>query len=266
MIDKQLLKLSAAAYGINLNDRALERFDTYAEQLVAWNEKINLTAITEPDDIVMKHFVDSLVVLGKVALPKEASVLDVGTGAGFPGLVWKIARPDLNVTLMDSTAKKLDVIRNICEQLDFETDDLAPADEYGIPLYGQDKGPVHIIHARAEEAGQNKEFRERFDIVTSRAVAQLQILSELCLPFVKVKGQFLAMKGPEGHKEMTEALGAIRTLGGRVQEVLEYELVSAYEDADDTSALRSIVQVKKKKKTPYAFPRRGDRIKKVPLV
>ena len=167
---------------------------------------------------------------------------------------------------MDSTGKKLDVVRTICEQLGFETDDLAPADEYGIPLYGQDKGPVHIIHARAEEAGQNKEFRERFDIVTSRAVAQLQILSELCLPFVKIKGQFLAMKGPEGHKEMTEALGAIRTLGGRVQEVLEYELVSAYEDAGDASALRSIVQVKKKKKTPYAFPRRGDRIKKVPLV
>ncbi len=129
-----------------------------------------------------------------------------------------------------------------------------------------DKGPVHIIHARAEEAGQNKEFRERFDFVTSRAVANLQVLSELCIPFVKVKGSFVAMKGPEGQKEMTESLGAIRTLGGRVQEVLEYELTSAFEDSGDETALRSIVLVKKKKKTPYAFPRRGDRIKKVPLV
>ena len=217
MINQTLLKTTAAAYGVNLNDRALERFDIYAEQLVSWNEKINLTAITEPDEIVMKHFVDSLVVLGKVDLPKEASVLDVGTGAGFPGLVWKIVRPDLNVTLLDSTGKKLDVVRNICEELGFETDDAAPADEYGIPLYGQDKGPVHIVHARAEEAGQNKEYRERFDFVTSRAVANLQVLSELCIPFVKQKGTFIAMKGPEGHKEMTEAIGAIRTLGGRVQ-------------------------------------------------
>ena len=266
MIDRNLLKTTAAAYVVNLNDRALERFDLYAEQLVAWNEKINLTAITEPNEIVMKHFVDSIAVLGKVPIPKEASVLDVGTGAGFPGLAWKIARPDLNVTLLDSTGKKLDVIRNICEVLDFETDDLAPADEYGIPMYGQDKAPVHIIHARAEEAGQDKAFREQFDIVTSRAVAQLQVLSELCIPFAKVKGTFLAMKGPEGHAEMTESLGAIRTLGGRVQEVLVYELASAYEDAADETALRSIVYVKKKKKTPYAFPRRGDRIKKVPLV
>ena len=122
------------------------------------------------------------------------------------------------------------------------------------------------VHARAEEAGQDKAFREQFDIVTSRAVAQLQVLSELCIPFAKVKGTFLAMKGPEGHAEMTESLGAIRTLGGRVQEVLVYELTSAYEDAVDETALRSIVFVKKKKKTPYAFPRRGDRIKKVPLV
>ena len=113
MINKTLLKASAAAYGVNLNDTALDRFDKYAEELVAWNEKINLTAITEPDEIVMKHFVDSLVVLSKVDLPKGASLLDIGTGAGFPGLALKIARPDLNVTLLDSTEKKLKVAQEL---------------------------------------------------------------------------------------------------------------------------------------------------------
>ncbi len=129
-----------------------------------------------------------------------------------------------------------------------------------------DKEAVHIIHARAEEAGQQKEFRERFDYVTSRAVANLQVLSEFCIPFVKVKGHFIAMKGPEGHAEQTAALGAIRTLGGRPQELMEYDLVSAFDEEADESARRSIVLIKKKKKTPQAFPRRGDRIKKVPLV
>lgn len=266
MINKTLLKASAAAYGVNLNDTALDRFDQYAELLVSWNEKINLTAITEPDEIVMKHFVDSLVVLSKVDLPKGASLLDIGTGAGFPGLALKIARPDLNVTLLDSTEKKLKVVKDIAEKLGFTTDEQCPADEFGIPYYDMDKEAVHIIHARAEEAGQQKEFRERFDYVTSRAVANLQVLSELCIPFVKVKGHFIAMKGPEGHAEQTAALGAIRTLGGRPQELMEYDLVSAFDEEADESARRSIVLIKKKKKTPQAFPRRGDRIKKVPLV
>lgn len=266
MINKALLKASAAAYGVNLNDTALDRFDIYAEQLVSWNEKINLTAITEPDDIVIKHFVDSLVLLGKIDIPKGASVLDVGTGAGFPGLVLKIARPDLDITLLDSTGKKLNVIRNICEALGFATDEQAPADEYGIPNYGMDKEAVHIIHARAEEAAQQKEFRQQFQYVTSRAVADLPVLSELCLGFVKITGYFIAMKGPDGQEEMRRSIGAIGTLGGRVQELMLYDLVSAFEDDADGSAVRSLVLVKKKKKTPNAFPRRGDRIKAVPLV
>ncbi len=265
MINKTLLQASAAAYGVSLNSTALDRFDTYAEELVSWNEKINLTAITEPDEIVIKHFVDSIAVLGKVDIPKGASLLDVGTGAGFPGLCLKIARPDLNITLLDSTEKKLKVVKEIAEKLGFETDDQCPADEYGIPYYDMNKENVHIIHARAEEAGQKKEFRERFDFVTSRAVANLQVLSEYCIPFVKVKGHFISMKGPDGQAEMTAALGAIRTLGGRPQELMEYDLVSAFDEEVDASAKRSIVLIKKKKKTPLAFPRRADRIKKVPL-
>lgn len=270
MINKPLLKATAAAYGVSLNDIALERFDKYAELLTEWNEKINLTAITEPDEILMKHFVDSIVVLGKVDIPKGASLLDVGTGAGFPGLALKIARPDLNVTLLDSTEKKLNVVREITQALGFETDGESPADELGIPMYGQNKEAVHIIHARAEEAAQNKAFREQFEFVTSRAVANLQVLSELCIPFVKITGKFLALKGPDGQEEMRKALGAIGTLGGRVHELLQYELVSATEDPEsipeEEIALRSILIVRKKKKTPKGFPRRGDRIKKVPLV
>ena len=266
MINKTLLKATAAAYGISLNDTALDRFDRYAELLVSWNEKVNLTAITEPDEIVMKHFVDSLVVLGKVDMPKGASLLDVGTGAGFPGLALKIARPDLNITLLDSTEKKLNIVREIAQELGFETDEAAPADEMGIPMYGMNKEAVHIIHARAEEAGQSKAFREQFDFVTSRAVANLQVLAEYCIPFVRITGRFLALKGPDGQEELREGLGAIRTLGGRFLELLEYDLVSAFDETAEASAARSIIIVRKKKKTPHAFPRRGDRIKKVPLV
>lgn len=266
MINQSLLRASAAAYGVSLNETALKRYNTYAEELVSWNEKINLTAITEPDEIVLKHFVDSIAVLGKVDIPKGASLLDVGTGAGFPGLALKIARPDLNVTLLDSTEKKLKVVQNIAEKLDFTTDQQAPADELGVPYYDINKESIHLIHARAEEAAQNKSFRERFDFVTSRAVAALSILSELCIPFVKVKGYFIAMKGPEGQSEMAAALGAIRTLGARPVELMEYDLVSAFDENVDASAKRSIISIKKKKPTPYAFPRRMDRIKKVPLV
>lgn len=266
MINKSLLKATAAAYNISLNDTTLDRFDVYAEELVAWNEKINLTAITEPDEIVLKHFVDSIVVLDKVSLPKGASVLDVGTGAGFPGLALKIARPDLEVTLLDSTNKKLEVVAEIAKKLGFTVNDEAPADDVGYPYFDRNKDAIHIIHARAEEAAQTKNFREQFDFVTSRAVADLQVLSELCIPFVKITGKFIALKGPDGQAELSRSVGAIGTLGGRFQELLTYELADAFGTAGEDSAERTIVVIRKKKKTPKAFPRRADRIKKVPLV
>ena len=159
MINKSLLKREAEKIGVLLDETALDRFDLYAEMLVETNKTLNLTAITDPDEIVYKHFVDSLALLSCVNFKDNAKVIDVGTGAGFPGVVLLIARPDLKMTLLDGTNKRLVFIANVLDELGLEAD---------------------IVHMRAELAGKNKTFREQYDIVTARAVASLNILSEYC--------------------------------------------------------------------------------------
>ena len=173
MINKSLLKCEAEKIGVLLDETALDRFDLYAEMLVETNKTLNLTAITDPDEIVYKHFVDSLALLSCVNFKDNAKVIDVGTGAGFPGVVLLIARPDLKMTLLDGTNKRLVFIANVLDDLGLEAD---------------------IVHMRAELAGKDKTFREQYDIVTARAVASLNILSEYCLPFVKLGGYFSPMK------------------------------------------------------------------------
>lgn len=236
MIDRSYLKALAASLGVSLDDRALERFDLYARLLCDWNEKINLTAITDPQEICVKHFADSLSVLAKVEIPQDAKLIDVGTGAGFPGLALKIARPDLRVTLLDSTKKKLMVLDDISQKLELD---------------------VELLHKRAEEAGQSRTYREQFDIATARAVANLAVLSEYCLPFVKVGGRFLAMKSAKTQEELAGAKKAIGQLGGRVETVHTLQL--------ETAGERTILELKKQSPTPAPYPRPSAKIARFPL-
>lgn len=235
-ISKELLKDKAAVYGVELDDKALERFDIYARLLVEWNEKINLTAITEPDEIVIKHFVDSLSVFSAIDIPEGARVIDVGTGAGFPGVAMLIARPDLEITLMDSTNKKLNVIRDILENIGLE---------------------ANVVHKRAEEAGQSKDFRESYDFATARAVSNLRDLSEFCLPFVKVGGTFISMKSAKADEEIEEGKKAISVLGGRIKEKKTFNL----EDAGE----RTVILIEKFSSTPAKYPRPSAKMAKNPI-
>lgn len=235
-INKEQLKSGALKFGVELDEQALNRFDIYAKMLVSWNEKINLTAITEPQEIVAKHFVDSLTLFGFVDIPVGAKIIDVGTGAGFPGVALLIARPDISLTLLDSTKKKLGVIEDILQNLGLS---------------------ARLVHSRAEEAGQKGEFREKFDFATARAVAALRELSEYCLPFVKPGGSFVSMKGARALEEVSEAKKAIALLGGKVEKEKSFELEGAGE--------RNIIIVKKISQTPTKYPRPAAKIAKQPL-
>ena len=235
-ISKDLLKSEAEKFGVLLDEKALERFDTYARLLVEWNEKINLTAITEPDEIVIKHFVDSLTVFSAINIPEGAKVIDVGTGAGFPGVTMLIARPDLDVTLLDSTNKKLNVIRDILENIGLD---------------------ANIVHKRAEEAGQSKDFREQYDFATARAVSNLRDLSEYCLPFVKVGGTFISMKSAKAEEEIAEGRNAIKILGGKIKEKKTFGI--------DEAGERTIILIEKVSTTPPKYPRPSAKIAKNPL-
>lgn len=235
-ISMELLKNKAAEFGVNLDEKALERFDLYAKLLVEWNEKINLTAITDPDGIVLKHFVDSLSVFSTINIPEGAKSIDVGTGAGFPGIPMLIARPDLKITLLDSTNKKLNVIRDILEKLDLQCE---------------------VLHTRAEEAGQNKTYREQYDFATARAVSNLRDLSEYCLPFVKKGGTFISMKSAKAEEEIAEGKNAIRILGGNIKEKKTFEI--------DEAGERTIILIEKVSTTPPKYPRPSAKIAKNPL-
>ena len=218
MTDKQKLLELADSFGVALDETALDRFDIYAEQLVDWNEKINLTAITDPEGITIKHFADSLSVFSAAEFSRGASVIDVGTGAGFPGLAMKIARSDLEVTLLDSTRKKLNVIDDIAAKLGLE---------------------VTTVHARAAEINKKETFAGQFDFAVARAVAELKKLSGWCLPFVKKGGAFIAMKGAKAEDELKAAEGVVRKLGGTVEKVLSFDLADAGE--------RNIILIRKSK-------------------
>lgn len=236
MIDKSLLISQAALIGIDIDDEAADRFDKYAHLLVETNKTLNLTAITEPDEIVSKHFVDCLSVLKFVDFKKGAKVIDVGTGAGFPGVVLLIARPDLNITLLDSTKKRLGFVESVVGELGLSAD---------------------IVHMRAEEAGKTAEHRERYDIALARAVANMQTLSEYCLPFVKTGGVFAAMKGAKAAQELAAAQGAVKKLGGQILDSVEFTLPVCGE--------RTILKVKKISQTPPKYPRPSAQISKKPL-
>ena len=236
MIDKSLLVSQAAELGVKIDDVAADRFDKYAQMLVETNKTLNLTAITEPDEIVSKHFVDCLSVFNFVDFPEGAKVIDVGTGAGFPGVVLLIARPDLNITLLDSTKKRLGFVEAVVGELGLAAE---------------------IVHMRAEEAGKADDYREQYDIALARAVANMQTLSEYCLPFIKKGGIFAAMKGAKAAQELEAAQGAVRKLGGEIIKSEEFTLPLCGE--------RTILKVIKISQTPPKYPRPSAQISKKPL-
>ncbi len=224
-------------YKIKLSNEQIEQLQLYYELLIEWNQKMNLTAIVDPKEVAIKHFADSLSIFNYIDLPKNAKVIDVGTGAGFPGMVMKIARPDLQITLLDSLKKRLFFLEDVLNKLSFN---------------------VELIHDRAENAAQNIDLRESFDLAVSRAVARLNILSEYCIPFVRISGYFAAMKGPEAQPEIQAAKNAIQILGGKISKINEFEL---YENGGG----RTIVQVEKISPTPEKYPRISGKIKSNPL-
>ena len=234
MIDKNRLEAKCAALGIALTGPMLDALDQYAEILVEYNQKVNLTAITDPEGIEDKHFADSLLLAN---LPETAGKLvDVGTGAGFPGVVAKIFKPELQLTLMEPTGKRVEFLKYVCAQLG---------------LSG-----VEFAKERAEEAAR-KVWREQFDVATARGVAALPMLSEYCLPLVKVGGVLLAMKGPGAAEELAESGAALKKLGGKGSGVAEFHLPGG--------DVRNIIRIKKISQTPPVYPRNGGKIAKSPL-
>lgn len=211
-----------------------ESFKTYAELLVERNTKINLTAITDSYGITVKHFLDSVLPLKFLDIPEGASLIDVGTGAGFPGLPLKIMRPDIMLTLLDSLNKRVNFLSDVCKALSLD---------------------VPCVHARAEEFGRNESYRGRYDFAAARAVAAMPVLTEYCLPYVRVGGTFAALKGRSENYRDSE--NAVKILGGEIAEVKEYSLP----DGDG----RVLICVRKIKETPPKYPRNSGQISKKPL-
>lgn len=235
------MKRELGALGIALDERQLEQFYRYYKRLIETNKVMNLTAITEEHEVVTKHFVDSLSLVYVISGWNEGkaySVIDVGTGAGFPGIPLKIAFPEVKVTLLDSLNKRVNFLREVCVELG---------------LSG-----VEAVHGRAEDFGRAEEYREKFDYGVSRAVANLAVLCEYCLPFVRVGGRFIAYKSGEVEEEIKGAEHAIDVLGGKVEKVFSFELPG-------TEMKRSFVVIRKERRTAKKYPRKAGVPGKEPL-
>ena len=228
---EELLKLN-----IELSDEASSRFDLYYKRLIAVNEVMNLTAITEEQEVYNKHFLDSLMIVKALDLNKEFTLCDVGSGAGFPSIPLSIVSNNAKVTIIDALNKRIKFLNDLILELDLKN--------------------VIALHERAEDFAKIK--REFFDVTTARAVARLNILSELCLPLTKVGGYFIAMKGQGGNEEIKEATKGIEILGGHVEKVISLEL-------PDSAGARDIIIIKKIKETPKKYPRAFAKIKERPL-
>lgn len=229
--EKYLLKMD-----IELSEEQYNQFYKYMNILIEWNQKINLTAITEPKEIILKHFVDCLAIVKYI--DKDKTVIDVGTGAGFPGIPLKIYRKDLKITLVDSLNKRINFLSEVINQLNLKE--------------------IKAIHGRAEELGKDKKYREQFDVATSRAVANLSTLSEYLIPFVKKEEKVLFMKTLDVDEELEKAEKAIKILGGKIEKVNKFYL-------PNSEIGRSVVIVRKEKETPNKFPRKPGTPAKEPI-
>ena len=226
------------ALGITLTEKQYEQFDKYYELLVEWNKVMNLTGITEYEEVNEKHFIDSLSIVKVIVVNKVNSVIDIGTGAGFPGIPLKIAFPHLKITLLDSLNKRIKYLNTVIEELGLED--------------------IQTIHGRAEDFARKEEHREQYDLAVSRAVANLSTLSELCVPYVKVGGMFIPYKSGEIEDEVKEAQTAIKVLGGKQKEIVKFTLPGS-------DINRSFVKIDKVKNTGKKFPRKAGLPGKEPI-
>lgn len=237
-MDEQTFKQALVNKKISLTDNQLSQFETYVDMLVEWNEKVNLTAITEKNEIYLKHFYDSITPAFYEDYTKYNTICDVGAGAGFPSLPLKICFPHLEVTIVDSLKKRIDFLQQLVDSLNLTK--------------------VTLVHSRAEDAGNNRHYREKFDIVTARAVARMSVLTEYCLPFVKKDGYFIALKGASAAEELQDAKNAINTLGGKFKKEKTFHL-------PNDEGERALIWIEKVKNTPKRFPRKAGTPNRNPI-
>lgn len=230
------VKQKAQEIGYTLQKEQLEQFFTYKELLIEWNKKMNLTAIEQEEDIITKHFIDSLSIASYI--PDTAKVIDIGTGAGFPGIPLKILNKDLSITLLDSLNKRITFLEEVIRNLSLEN--------------------IQAVHARAEELAHKEEYREQYDIAVSRAVAPMHTLLEYMLPYVKIGGKCICMKGPNLQEESKDLQNCLETLGGKIEKIEEIVL-------PETEIKRNIMLIKKENKTPKKYPRNPGMPSKKPL-
>lgn len=236
--NKQILIDGAEKLGFNLSDNQINQFEKYYELLIEWNNKLNLTSITEEKEVIIKHFLDSIAINKVIDVNKSSSLIDLGTGAGFPGIPLKIVYPELEVTLVDSLNKRINFLLHVIDELDLEK--------------------VNCIHSRAEDLGNNEEYREKFDLCVSRAVADLSVLSEYCIPFVKINGSFISYKAIKSQQEVEDSNNAINTLGGKLEG-------AHFVDIPFSEINRAFIVIKKHQDTPSKYPRKAGKPRKSPL-
>ena len=229
-------KMKEFSNGIELLDEQIEKFYMYMNLLLEWNEKINLTAIVKPEEIILKHFIDSIAI--SKYIEQNAKIVDVGTGAGFPGIPLKIIRNDLEIVLLDSLNKRINFLNEVIAKLQLTK--------------------ISAIHGRVEEFAKNKKYRETFDYATSRAVANLSTLSEYLIPLVKLNGSCICMKGSDISEELNNSKNAVFVLGGEIQLIDEFKL-------PNSNISRSVILIKKVKDTPNKYPRKAGIPSKNPL-
>ena len=235
---KNILTNAFTSEGFSLTEQQLQQFVTYYDTLITWNQKMKLTAIEEPVVVAYNHFVDSACLLRVVSDLKQKSMIDIGTGAGFPGVPLKIMEPALDLTLFDSLSKRIVFLKELCKTLQLTQ--------------------VKAVHGRAEELGIKPEYRQQYDIATARAVARMPVLLEICLPFVKKGGIFIALKGPELENEIKESSNALKELGGKLVDVQQFTLANG-------AYTRNLAVIEKIKDTPKKYPRKAGTPQKKPL-
>ena len=238
MSNIDILKKGIEDFGLEANEKVLSDFQEYKELLVEWNQKMNLTGIEDEKEVFIKHFLDSISAGSKGYIQDGMSLIDVGTGAGFPGLPLKICLPELKVTLLDSLNKRINFLQEVAKEI--QIDD------------------IEFIHGRAEDFGKNEDYREKFDIATARAVAGLPVLMEFCVPFIKIGGYFVCLKGPNANLELEESKKAMEVLGVEYIEKIDVKL-------PEIDLNHNILIFKKVKNTPSKYPRKAGKVSKNPI-